>query len=68
MGHPSPQGGVAFIDAARDAALLTCSLASLLSHAQLIIKFEDLDSLKGYMSDHHESIMQELEPQPWPEP
>ena len=66
MGHPSPQGGLAFIDAAPDAALLTCSLASLLSHAQLIIKFEDLDSLKGYMSDHHESIMQELEPQPWP--
>ena len=29
---------------------------------QLIVKFEDIDALKLYMSDHHESIMQEFEP------
>ena len=62
MGGPSPRGGVAF-ETQRVMPLLTCSLTNLLSHAQLIIKFEDLDSLKGYMSGHHESIMQ-VEPQP----
>ena len=33
-----------------------------LSTTQLIVKFEDIDALKLYMSDHHESIMQEFEP------
>ena len=29
---------------------------------KLIVKFEDIDSLKLYMSDHHEVIMREFEP------
>ena len=58
-----------------DAVLLTCLHTSLhlpaylpaylptyLSTTQLIVKFEDIDALKLYMSDHHESIMQEFEP------
>ena len=42
------------------AYLLTCLLTCVLH--QLIVKFEDIDSLKLYMSEHHESIMQEFEP------
>ena len=42
------------------AYLLTCLLTCVLH--QLIVKFEDIDALKLYMSDHHESIMQEFEP------
>jgi len=29
---------------------------------KLIIKFEDLDSLKDYMGNHHEGLMEEFEP------
>ena len=48
-------------DVAHDAYLLSCLLAYLPT-TQLIVKFEDIDSLKLYMSEHHESIMQEFEP------
>ena len=30
---------------------------------KLIIKFEDVDSLKGYMTDHHDGVMAEFLPQ-----
>ena len=30
---------------------------------KLIIKFEDVDSLKNYMSEHHEAIMEDILPQ-----
>tara|TARA_B100000780_G_scaffold260082_1_gene211555 strand:- start:1046 stop:1234 length:189 start_codon:yes stop_codon:yes gene_type:complete len=41
---------------------LPTSLPTYLPTTQLIVKFEDIDALKLYMSDHHESIMQEFEP------
>ena len=43
-------------------AYLPTSLPTYLPTTQLIVKFEDIDSLKLYMSEHHESIMQEFEP------
>ena len=30
---------------------------------KLIVKFEDVDSLKNYMSEHHEAIMEDILPQ-----
>jgi len=29
---------------------------------KLILKFEDIQSLKGYMADHHETLMEEFTP------